>query len=63
MYSKTIEAAQEYQNNMVETANTYLGNVLVSQIANDQLREQTLSVMAKKLVQNDKGTGAVDEVK
>ena len=48
---------------MVETANTYLGNVLVSQIDNDELREQTLSVMAKKLVQRDKGTGTVDEVK
>lgn len=63
MYSKTIESAREYQNNMVETANTYLGNVLVSQIDNDELREQTLSVMAKKLVQRDKGTGTVDEVK
>lgn len=63
MYSKTIESAREYLNNMVETANTYLGNVLVSQMINDELREQTLSVMAKKLVQRDKETGAVDKVK
>lgn len=54
MYSKTIESANGYQTNMVETANTYLGNVLVSQIADDELREQTLAVMAKELVQRNK---------
>lgn len=54
MYSKTIESAQEYQDNMVKTANTYLGNVLVSQITNDELREETLSAMAKELVRRNK---------
>lgn len=54
MYSKTIESAQEYQDNMVKTANTYLGNVLVSQITNSELREETLSAMAKDLVQRSK---------
>lgn len=54
MYSKTIESAQEYQDNMVKTANTYLGNVLVSQITNSELREETLSAMAKELVQRNK---------
>jgi len=54
MYSKTIESAQEYQDNMVKTANTYLGNVLVSQITNSELREETLSAMAKELVQRSK---------
>lgn len=51
MYSKTLESAQEYQTNMVKTANTYLGNVLASQITNNELREQTLSIMSKELVQ------------
>lgn len=63
MYSKTIESAQEYQNNMVEIANIYLGNVLVSQIVNDELREQTLSVMAKELAKRDKWIVKVDEGK
>lgn len=53
MYSKTIESAQEYQDNMVKTANTYLGNVLVSQIENEKLREETLSAMAKELIQRN----------
>ncbi len=39
---------------MVKTANTYPGNVLVSQITNSELREETLSAMAKELVQRNK---------
>lgn len=54
MYSKTIESTQEYQTTMTETTNTYLGNVLVSQINNNELREQTLSIMATELVQKVK---------
>ena len=54
MYTKTVESANKFQSNMVETANTYLGNVLVSQIANNELREQTLSIMARELVQADR---------
>jgi hypothetical protein len=54
MYSKTIESTQEYQTTMAETTNTYLGNVLVSQINNNELREQTLSIMATELVQKVK---------
>lgn len=38
---------------MVKTANTYLGNVLVSQINNEELREETLSDMAKELTQRN----------
>ncbi|EOS70977.1 hypothetical protein C818_00985 [Lachnospiraceae bacterium MD308] len=54
MYSKTIEAANEYQASMAETANTYLGNVLVSQIKNEVLREETLASMAQELVVREK---------
>lgn len=54
MYSKTIESAQKYQDNMVKMCNTYLGNVLVSQITTTELREETLSAMAKELVRSDK---------
>lgn len=54
MYTKIVEAANKFQSNMVETANRYLGNVLVSQISDVELREQTLSIMAKELVQADK---------
>jgi hypothetical protein len=54
MYTKTIESANKYQANMAETANTYLGNVLVSQISNTELRERTLSEMSKELVQKNK---------
>lgn len=50
MYTKTIEAANRYQSSLVETTSTYLGNVLVSQIQESQLREQTISDMAKDLV-------------
>lgn len=61
MYSKTIESANEYLKNMVETANTYLGNVLVSQIGDNELREETLSVMAKELVHRCQANDAIKE--
>lgn len=51
MYSKTIESAQAYQNSMVETMNTYIGNFLLSQINNDMLREEALSILAQELIQ------------
>lgn len=50
MYTKTIDAANKYQSSLVETTSTYLGNVLASQIQKQELREATLSDMAKELV-------------
>lgn len=50
MYTKTVDTANKYQAGLVEATNAYLGNVLASQIDEQQLREQTLSIMAKELV-------------
>ena len=50
MYTKTIDAANKYQASLVETTSTYLGNVLASQIQQQDLRELTWSDMAKELV-------------
>lgn len=55
MYTKTIDAANKYQSSLVATTSTYLGNVLVSQIQKQELREQTLADMAKGLVIVRKG--------
>ncbi|WP_413487275.1 hypothetical protein [Carnobacterium maltaromaticum] len=54
IYSKTIKSANMNQYGMLETNQAYLGNVLVSQINNEDLREKTLSEMANKLIEKKK---------
>ena len=39
---------------MIETNQAYLGNVLATQIQSRELREQTLSEMANKLISKEK---------
>lgn len=54
MYSKIIKSANMNQYGMLETNQAYLGNVLASQIKNEELREKTLSDMANKLISKEK---------
>lgn len=54
MYSRTIKSANMNQYGMSETNQAYLGNVLASQIKNDELREKTLAKMANKLISKEK---------
>lgn len=39
---------------MVENNQVYLGNLLASQIKDDELREETLSEVAKSLISKEK---------
>lgn len=54
IYSKTIKSANMNQYGMLETNQAYLGNVLASQIKNNEIREKTLSDMANKLISKEK---------
>lgn len=54
MYSRTIKSANMNQYGMLETNQAYLGNVLASQIKNNELREKTLAEMANKLISKEK---------
>lgn len=54
MYSRTIKSANMNQYGMSETNQAYPGNVLASQIKNDELREKILAEMANKLISKEK---------
>lgn len=54
MYSKTLKTANMNHYVMIETNQAYLGNVLATQIQSRELREQTLSEMANKLISKEK---------
>lgn len=54
IYTRTIKSANMNQYGMLETNQAYLGNVLASQIKDESLREETLSELAKKLIEKEK---------
>ena len=55
MYTKISESAIKFQEGLLEINKAYLGNVFVSRINDEELRNQTLSDMAKALVKSNIG--------
>ncbi|HFD8616434.1 TPA: hypothetical protein ACJ2YZ_001769 [Streptococcus pyogenes] len=54
MYSKILKSSSMNHYVMVENNQVYLGNLLASQIKDDELREETLSEVAKSLISKEK---------
>lgn len=52
MYNKNVEAAIMFHSKFVESNKLLLSNAIAHKIENEELREETLSVIAKKIVEH-----------